>query len=622
MAKKQFKAESKRLLDIMINSIYTQKEIFLRELLSNASDALDKRHYLLLTDKKGKVKKQDLKIKLIPDQEARTLTITDTGIGMNKEELEQNLGTIAKSGSLAFKLENKIKDPNEIIGQFGVGFYSAFMVSSKVTVISKKENEEKAYKWEASGNDGYTIKEITKAEVGTTVILTIKENIDTEKYDEFLEDYHLRWLVKKYSNFIKYPIIMNVTKTRPKKDKQEEMEEYKEDETLNSMIPIWRRRKQDLKQEDYENFYAEQRFGFDKPLKVIHTNIEGLINYDALLYIPTELPFDFYAKEFQKGLELYSSNVLIAERCEELLPDYFGFVKGIVDSPDLSLNISREMLQQDRQLQFIKKKIKEKIQSELLEMIKTEREQYEVFFKNFGRIIKYGVYNEWGKDKDFLKDLIMLYSSQEKKLVTLEEYVKRMIKDQKYIYYATGEDVNLIDKLPQTEFIKEQKYEILYLTEEIDEFALKVLQQYDGKEFKSVASEDLITKEAEVEKLETENKDILTFMTTVLKDKVNAVKVSNRLVSHPVCLTSTGDLSMEMEKVLKAMPNNENVKSEKVLEVNPNHEIFQIIKKAYDKDQEKLKVITNVLYNQSLLIEGFPVADPIQYANDIYSLIK
>ena len=621
MAKKQFKAESKRLLDIMINSIYTHKEIFLRELISNASDALDKRHYLLLTDKKGKLSKKDLKINIISDQEKRTLTISDTGIGMNKEELEQNLGTIAKSGSLTFKLENKIKDPNDIIGQFGVGFYSAFMVASKVVVISKKENEEQAYKWEASGVDGYTITEVEKDKVGTDIILTIKENTEEEKYDEYLEEYHLRWLVKKYSDFIKHSIIMKVTKTRPKKDNKDEMEEYKEDETLNSMIPIWRKKKKDLKDEDYENFYAEQRFGYDKPLRVIHTSVEGTVSYDALLFIPTELPFDFYAKDFQKGLELYSSNVLITEKCEELLPDYFGFVKGLIDSPDVSLNISREMLQQDRQLQFIKKKINDKIKKELLDMLKDERDKYETFFKNFGRVIKYGVYSEWGKDKDFLKDLLLFYSSSEKKLVTLDEYVKRMKESQEYIYYATGEDVNIIDKLPQTEFAKEKDYEILYLTEEIDEFALKMLQQYEGKEFKSVASGDLTTKEEEEKETEA-YKDILIFMQDVLKDKVKQVKISKRLVKHPVCLTSVGELSMEMEKVLKMMPNSDNVKSEKILEINPSHEIFNMIKETYEKDQDKLKVITNVLYNQSLLIEGFPVEDPIQFANDLNSLIN
>lgn len=619
MAKKQFKAESKRLLELMINSVYTHKEIFLRELISNASDALDKRHYMLLTDKKKKYSKDDLYIRITPDQEKRTLTISDTGIGMNKEELEENLGTIAKSGSLAFKLENKMKDSNEIIGQFGVGFYSAFMVASKVTVISRKDDEDKAYKWESSGIDGYTITETKKDEIGTDVILTIKENEDEEKYDEFLEEYHLRWLVKKYSNFIKYPILMKVTKYRPKKDKQEENEEYQEDETLNSMIPIWRKNKKELEEEDYHNFYAEQRFGYDKPLKVIHTSIEGTINYDALLYIPTELPFDFYTKDFKKGLELYSNNVLITEKCAELLPDYFGFVRGIVDSPDVSLNISREMLQHDRQLQFIAKKIKEKIKNELLTMLKEEREKYETFFNNFGRIIKYGVYEDWGTNKDFLQDLLMFYSSSQKKLVTLEEYVSRMKLDQKYIYYATGEDINLIDKLPQAEFAIEKDYEILYLTEEIDEFAIKVLYKYKDKEFKSISSGDI--EETEEQKGE-KHKELFDFMKKVLKDKVKDIRASKKLRTHPVCLTTEGALSIEMEKVLKLMPNAKHIKSERILEINTNHKVFKILKDAFKNDKKKLKVITNILYNQSLIIEGLPVEDPIQFADDVYSLIK
>ena len=582
MAKKQFKAESKRLLELMINSVYTHKEIFLRELISNASDALDKRHYMLLTDKKKKYSKDDLYIRITPDQEKRTLTISDTGIGMNKEELEENLGTIAKSGSLAFKLENKMKDSNEIIGQFGVGFYSAFMVASKVTVISRKDDEDKAYKWESSGIDGYTITETKKDEIGTDVILTIKENEDEEKYDEFLEEYHLRWLVKKYSNFIKYPILMKVTKYRPKKDKQEENEEYQEDETLNSMIPIWRKNKKELEEEDYHNFYAEQRFGYDKPLKVIHTSIEGTINYDALLYIPTELPFDFYTKDFKKGLELYSNNVLITEKCAELLPDYFGFVRGIVDSPDVSLNISREMLQHDRQLQFIAKKIKEKIKNELLTMLKEEREKYETFFNNFGRIIKYGVYEDWGTNKDFLQDLLMFYSSSQKKLVTLEEYVSRMKLDQKYIYYATGEDINLIDKLPQAEFAIEKDYEILYLTEEIDEFAIKVLYKYKDKEFKSISSGDI--EETEEQKGE-KHKELFDFMKKVLKDKVKDIRASKKLRTHPVCLTTEGALSIEMEKVLKLMPNAKHIKSERILEINTNHKVFKILKDAFKNDK-------------------------------------
>ncbi|MFA7514729.1 MAG: molecular chaperone HtpG [Bacilli bacterium] len=620
MAKKQFKAESKRLLDIMINSIYTHKEIFLRELISNASDALDKRHYFLLTDKKKKYSRDDLYIRITADKKNRTLTITDTGIGMDKKELEENLGTIAKSGTLAFKLENKIKDSNDIIGQFGVGFYSAFMVASKVVVISKKNETDKAYKWESSGIDGYAISEVKKDNIGTDIILTIKENEKEEKYDDFLEEYHLRWLIKKYSDFIKHPIIMKTTKSRPKKDNKDEFEEYQEDETINSMIPIWRKKKKELKEEDYENFYLEQKFGYDKPLKVIHTSAEGVVSYDVLLYIPTELPFDFFTKDFQKGLKLYVNNVLITEKCAELLPDYFGFVRGLVDSPDVSLNISREMLQHDRQLQFIAKRINDKIKKELSEMLKNEREKYETFFKNFGRVIKYGVYTDWGVNKEFLQDLIMFYSSREKKLVTLDEYVSRMKKKQKYIYYATGEDVDMIDKLPQTEFAKEKDYEILYLTDEIDEFAVKMLSQYQDKEFKSVSSSEL--EESKKTTADKQTKEIFAFMKEVLKDKIKDIRASERLRSYPVCIINEGAVSIEMEKVLKMMPNAQDVKTDKILEINTEHEIFNTIKKAFKNDKEKLKTITKILYNQSLLIEGLSVDDPVGFSNDIYSLIK
>lgn len=614
MAKKQFKAESKRLLDIMINSIYTHKEIFLRELISNASDALDKRHYLLLTAKDKSVSKDDLKIRLTIDKQNRTLTISDTGIGMNDKELEENLGTIAKSGTLAFKLENNIKN-NSIIGQFGVGFYSAFMVANKVEVISHKHGEDNAYKWVSDGADGFTITKANKDTVGTDIILHIKDNTKDEDYDDFLSEYNIKSLVKKYSNFIKYPIVMGVTKTKKENDKDVE---YTEDEVLNSMIPIWRKNKKDLTNEDYENFYSEQHFGYDKPLKTIHSKVEGTVSYDALLFIPSELPYDYFSKDFEKGLELYSNNVLIMEHCQDLLPDYFSFVKGIVDSPDVSLNISREVMQHDRQVQFIAKKIKDKIKQSLLEMLKEDRSNYETFFKNFGRVIKYGVYNDWGKDKDFLKDLLLFYSSKEKKLVSLDEYIERMQTDQKYIYYATGSDIEHIDKLPQTEFAKDKDYEILYLTEEVDEFAIKMLMNYKDKEFKSVSSEDQETKETTSD----DNKDLFTFMEEVLKGKVTKVKASTRLKNHPVCITSEGDLSIEMEKVLKVLPNSEGIKAQKVLEINTEHPMFKILQDAFTNDKDKLKTLTNVLYNQSLLIEGLQVEDPVGLANDIYSLIK
>lgn len=619
MVKKQFKAESKRLLDIMINSIYTHKEIFLRELISNASDALDKRHYILLTDKNKLNDSEELSIRIFPDKNSRTLTIVDTGIGMNKEELEENLGVIAKSGSLAFKLENNIKDKNEIIGQFGVGFYSAFMIAEKVTVISKKHGSTSSYKWESSGADGYIITETNQDEVGTTIILKLKENTKDEDYSKYLEEYTLKELVKKYSNFIKYPIKMKVTKTRQKKDNEKEFEDYEEDEILNSMTPIWRKKKKELKDADYENFYNEQRFGFDKPLKVIHTSVEGTVSYDMLLYIPTEVPYDFYTKDFQKGLELYSNNVLIMEKCPDLLPDYFGFIKGIVDSPDVSLNISRELLQHDKQLQTIAKKIKDKIKTGLLDLLKDEREKYEEFFKTFGRIIKYGVYSDWGVNKDFLQDLLMFYSSKKKKLITFEEYVSDMKKDQQYIYYAIGENINLIDKLPQVEAIKDKKYDILYLTEEIDEFAIKVLHSYKEKEFKSVSSEVVNEKE---ENLDDKDKEILDFMKDILKDKVFKVKPTDRLKTHPACITTEGEISIEMEKALKNLPNMEGLRAHKVLEINTNHEIYNVIKTIFKKDKEKLKTLTKVLYNQSLLIEGLPIEDPVEFANDVYSLIK
>ncbi len=615
MAKKQFKAESKRLLDIMINSIYTHKEIFLRELISNASDALDKRHYLLLTAKDKNVSKDDLKIRISIDKSNRTLTISDTGIGMNDKELEDNLGTIAKSGTLAFKLENNIKN-NSIIGQFGVGFYSAFMIADKVTVISHKQ-EDVAYMWVSDGTDGFTITKADKEDVGTDIILHIKDSTKDDDYENFLSEYEIRSLIKKYSNFIKYPIVMAITKTKKENDKDIE---YIEDETLNSMIPIWHKNKKDLTNEDYENFYAEQHFGYDKPLKTIHTKVEGTINYDALLFIPSELPFDYYSKDFDKGLELYSNNVLIMEHCQDLLPEYFSFIRGIIDSPDISLNISREVMQHDRQVQFIAKKIKDKIKQSLLEMLKEDRTNYDTFFKTFGRVIKYGVYNDWGKEKDFLKDLLLFYSSKEHKLVSLDEYVDHMLTDQKYIYYATGSDIEHIDKLPQIEFAKDKDYEILYLTEEVDEFAIKILMNYKDKEFKSVSSDDVETKDTTENS--DDNKELFTFMEEVLKDKVTKVKASTRLKNHPVCITSEGDVSIEMEKVLKMMPNAEGVNAKKVLEVNTEHSMFKTLEEALTNDKDKLKILTNILYNQSLLIEGLQVEDPVSLANDIYSLIK
>ncbi|NMM62984.1 molecular chaperone HtpG [Clostridium sp. P21] len=629
MATKQFKAESQRLLELMINSIYTNKEIFLRELISNASDAIDKSYYRSLVDSNISFNKDDFYIRITADKENRTLTITDTGIGMTKDELENNLGTIAKSGSLAFKNENEAKEGVDIIGQFGVGFYSAFMVSDEVTVISRSVDSNEAYKWESKGVEGYDIEPTDKETVGTEIILKIKTSTEDENYDEFLDEYRLKALIKKYSDFIKYPIKMMVKKNRvkegsEKEDDKKEYEDYYEDETLNSMVPIWRKNKNELKQEDYDQFYMDKHFGYEKPLKSIHTSVEGLASYNALLFIPAKAPYDFYTKEFEKGLELYSNGVLIMDKCSDLLPDYFSFVQGLVDSADISLNISRELLQQDRQLKFIAKKVKDKIKNELSLMLKNDREKYDEFFKNFGKQLKYGVYADFGTNKEVLQDLLMFYSSIEKKLVSLDEYVSRMKEDQKFIYYATGESVEKIEKLPQTELIKDKGFEILYFTDDIDEFAIKVLMNYKEKQFKSVSSGDLgiESDEKENEKETQENKDLFDFMKEALSGKVKEVKASKRLKTHPVCLANEGELSIEMEKVLNMMPNNPNLKADKILEINTNHEMFAAIKKAFEEDKDKVKMYSNLLYNQALLIEGLSIEDPVQFANDICQLIK
>lgn len=629
MATKQFKAESQRLLELMINSIYTNKEIFLRELISNASDAIDKSYYRSLVDSNISFNKDDFYIRITADKENRTLTITDTGIGMTKDELENNLGTIAKSGSLSFKNENEEKEGVDIIGQFGVGFYSAFMVSDVVTVISRSIDSDEAYKWESKGVEGYDIEPIDKEIVGTEIILKIKANTEDENYDEFLDEYRLKALIKKYSDFIKYPIKMMVKKSKEKEgsekeDGKKEYEDYYEDETLNSMVPIWRKNKNELKQEDYDQFYMDKHFGYEKPLKSIHTSVEGLASYNALLFIPAKAPYDFYTKEFEKGLELYSNGVLIMEKCSDLLPDYFSFVQGLVDSADISLNISRELLQQDRQLKFIAKKVKDKIKSELSLMFKNDREKYDEFFKNFGKQLKYGVYADFGTNKEVLQDLLMFYSSTEKKLVSLDEYVSRMKEDQKFIYYATGESVEKIEKLPQTELIKDKGFEILYFTDDIDEFAIKVLMNYKEKQFKSVSSGDLgiESDEKENEEATQENKELFDFMKEALSGKVKEVKASKRLRTHPVCLANEGELSIEMEKVLNMMPNNPNLKADKILEINTNHEMFDAIKKAFEEDKDKVKMYSNILYNQALLIEGLSIEDPVQFANDICNLIK
>ena len=636
MENKQFKAESKRLLDLMINSIYTNKEIFLRELISNASDAIDKLYYRSLTDKNVKVNKDDLYIRITPNKEARTLTIEDNGCGMNKEELEENLGTIAKSGSLAFKEAAKAKENAEkeddvnIIGQFGVGFYSAFMVASKVRVESKCYGAEKAYAWESEGAEGYTIDECDKSDFGTKIILTLKADTDDEKYSDFLAEYKIEELIRKYSDYIRYPIKMEVEHEheveQPEGEKKEpKFEKVRHDEILNSMIPIWKKNKSEVSDEDYNNFYQEKFGDYQKPLKVIRTSVEGDVSYTALLYIPSHTPYDYYTKDFKRGLQLYSNGVLIMDKCEDLLPDCYGFVRGLVDSPDLSLNISREMLQHDRQLKIIAKNLDKKIKSELLDMLHKNREDYEKFFTTFGTTLKFGVYNDFGLNKDNLKDLLMFHSSTENKLVTLDEYVDRMKEGQDKIYYACGETVDKIELLPQVEAVKEKGYEILYLTENIDEFVVQVLMEHKEKKFINVCANDVdldTDEEKEALKKENEeNKDMFTLMKETIGEGVQEVRFTHRLKNHPVCLTSEGALSVEMEKVINSMPNDQKVKAQTALEINDSHPIAQKIKDLYENDKEELKKYTQVLYAQARLIEGLPVENPTQISNLICEII-
>ena len=632
MAKKQFKAESKRLLDLMINSIYTHKEIFLRELISNASDAIDKLYYHGLTSGDTGISRDDFCILIERDKEERTLKIIDNGMGMSKEELEKNLGTIAKSGSLDFKAAMDKKDEIDIIGQFGVGFYSAFMVSDKVTVLSKAYGEDTAYEWESSGADGYTVKEAEKESNGTEITLKLKEDTEDEKYSEYLDEYRIRELVKRYSDYIHYPIKMMAEKHRlkegdeDKKPEEQEYETYYELETLNSMVPLWKRNKNDLKDDDYNEFYKEKFFDFTDPAKVIHTDVEGVVSYTALLFIPSKAPYNYYTKEYEKGLQLYSSGVLIMDKCADLLPDYFSFVRGLVDSQDLSLNISREMLQHDRQLKAIAKRLEKKIKSELLQMLKNDREKYTEFFNNFGLQLKYGIYDNYGMNKEALQDLLMFYSSSEKKLVTLDEYVERMKPDQKYIYYAAGENTEKTDKLPQTELLKDKGYEILYLTDDVDEFALQVMHDFKEKEFKSVSADDLDIEESEEEKKKNEkqsedSKDMLECMKEALDGKVSDVKLTHRLKSHPVCLTAKGGLSIEMEKVLNSMPTDQKVKAERVLEINAEHPVFEVLGKVYNENKDDLAEYAKLLYDQALLIEGLPIEDPVAFSNAVCRLM-
>ncbi|MBE7035994.1 MAG: molecular chaperone HtpG [Ruminococcaceae bacterium] len=626
MAKKAFKSESKRLLDLMINAIYTHKEIFLRELISNASDSIDKLYYIALTDENITFHKDDYYIRIEADEKNRTLTISDTGIGMSKEELEENLGTIAKSGSLEFKKELEHEEGHDIIGQFGVGFYSAFMVAEKVTVISKKHGSDEAYQWESEGADGYTVTKSAKENVGTKIILSLKPNTEDENYDEFLKEYTLRSIIKKYSDYIRYPIKMTVEKSRPKPNAEgqegaPEYETYFEEETLNSMVPIWRKNKSELTQEDYNNFYKETFFDFEAPAAVIHTSADGITSYKALLFLPQKAPYNYYTKEFEKGLALYTNGVLIMEKCSDLLPDCFSFVRGLVDSADLSLNISREMLQHDRQLQVISKNLQKKIKSELLKLMKDQRETYEKFFSGFGRQLKFSVYNEFGREKDLVSDLILFYSVKQQKMVSLKEYIDAMAEDQKFIYYACGESNEKIARLPQTERVLDKGFDILCFTDDIDEFAIKMLGEYEKKAFKSVSSDDLGFEEENEPKEDHDDKELFLFMKEALGDKVKEVKKSMRLKSHPVCITSGGELSIEMEKVLNSMPADQKVKAERVLEINPNHPVFEKMKVLFDSDKEKLKKYAEVLYGSALLIEGLSLEDPIEFSNFICDLL-
>lgn len=626
MAKKEFKSESKRLLDLMINSIYTHKEIFLRELISNASDAIDKLCFIALTDDKLNMSRDDFKIFIKPDKENRTLTITDNGIGMDKDDLENNLGTIASSGSYKFKQEMSEKqDDIDIIGQFGVGFYSAFMVAKKITVVTKKYGCDTAYKWESDGADGYEITETERDEIGTTIVLEIKDNTEEENYDEFLEQYRIQGLIKKYSDYIRYPIMMDMTHSRVKEETKDsekpEYEDYTETETLNSMLPIWQRAKKDVKQEEYDNFYREKFMAMDKPLHTIVTSVEGVVTYKALLFIPSQAPYDYYTKEYKKGLQLYSSGVLIMENCEELLPEHFRFVKGIVDSADLSLNISREMLQHDRHLITIAQNIEKKIKNELTSMLANDRENYEKFFNAFGRQLKYGVSADYCMHKEELQDLLMYYSSTEKKLVTLSEYVDRMKEDQKFIYFAVGENISSIDNLPQTELLRSKGYEILYCTEEIDEFSLQTLMQYKDKRFCSATNDDLGIENDENKEEEKDSSAILTFVKETLGDKVSEVVASKKLVSHPVCLTAKGGISFEMEKYFNAVQPDSGMKAQRVLELNMNHSAVKAMESAVQTDIEKAKKYAELLYDQALLIAGLPIENPGEYADLVCSLM-
>lgn len=617
MKKRQFKTESKRILDLMINSIYTNKEIFLRELISNSSDALDKLYYLSLTNKDIKVNKDDLFIRVDYNKDKRTITISDNGTGMTEEELENNLGVIAESGSLKFKEENKEQTDVNIIGQFGVGFYSAFMVSDKVTVESKSYKDDRATIWESAGVDGYTLSPSDKKDNGTIITLHLKEDTEDYNYSELLSEYKLRGIIKKYSDYISYPIKMEVENNRKKED-SDEYETYKEVITVNSMIPLWKRNKKDITEEEYNNFYSDKFFDYDKPLDVLHFNIEGNVNYNALLYIPSHAPYDYYSKEYEKGLQLYTNGVLIMDKCSELLPDYFSFVRGVIDTEDIPLNISRETLQDDKNIKLIAKSIESKVKNELLDLLKNNRDKYLEFYKAFGMQLKFGIYNDYGMHKDKLEDLIMFYSSGDKKLITLDDYVNKLKEEDKNIYYCAGETVDKIDMLPQVEGIKD-KHEVLYLTDYVDEFAIMAIHEYKGKTFVNVTNEstDLSTDEEKekINKENTDNKDMLEEMKKVLEGNVEEVKLTNKLKSHPVCLTTTGEVSTSMEKVINAMPTDEKIKANEVLEINASHKIVDKLKDLYKNDKDEFTKYTKVIYYEARLIEGLPIDNPTELSN-------
>lgn len=624
MEKHEFKSESKRLLDLMINSIYTNKDIFLRELISNASDALDKLYYRSLTDKNIKVKREDLGILLEKDEEKRTLTISDNGCGMTKEELENNLGTIAKSGTLAFKENMSKEEKTNIIGQFGVGFYSAFMVSDKITVTSKSIDSDEAYTWESEGADGYTIKKAKKTDNGTKIILHIKEDTEENDYCKYLDEYQIKGLVKKYSDYISFPIKMEITHHELKDEKKHEYEDKKEIEVLNSMVPIWKKNKSEVSDADYENFYMDKFNDFDKPLKVISSSVEGICSYKSLLFIPSHAPYDYYTQDYEKGLSLYANGVLIMDRCADLLPDYFSFVKGVVDSEDLSLNISREVLQESHNLKLIAKNIESKIRKELEDMLKNDRENYISFFKTFGVQLKYGVYNNFGADKDKLKDLVMFYSAKKEKLVTLGEYVDNMKEGQEKIYYAAGSSIKKIDAMPNVEQVKDHDFDILYLTDYVDEFAITAIQEYEGKKFANVENEDLglesDEEKEELKKVNEDNVDLLKHMKELIGD-VSEVKFSNKLKKHPVCLTTKGDVSIEMQKVFDAMPNDMGIKAQQVLEVNEKHPIADKLKKLYANNKEEFDKYTKILYAEAKMIAGLPIDNPTEISSLICEVI-